>query len=64
MFSVPVPRLVPPSENVTVPVGTVLPLVPVTTAVRVTLFPDTIVEADAVNAVDDGCGTGGVSADC
>jgi hypothetical protein len=53
-----------PSKNVTVPVGIVLPLVPLTTAVSVTICPDTIVEADVVNAVDDGCGTGGVTTDC
>jgi hypothetical protein len=38
--SVPVPRLVAPSMNVTVPVGLLGPL-PVTVAVKVTVCPDT-----------------------
>lgn len=46
------PSVVAPSRNVTVPVGVpVLPLAPVTVAVKVTLAPAVIVEADAVSAV-------------
>jgi hypothetical protein len=37
--SVPVPRFVPPSLNVTVPVGVPVPLVCATVAVKVTEFP-------------------------
>jgi hypothetical protein len=42
-FSVPVPRVVAPLENVTVPVGTFVPLAGVTLAINVTLAPDVAV---------------------
>lgn len=49
-LSVPVPRLVVPFRNVTWPVGSGVPEVPVTVAVRVTLDPTTLV-AGAVRTV-------------
>src|SRR5882762_6174402 len=47
--SVPVPRFVPPSLNVTVPVGVPVPLVCATVAVKVTEFP--YVEGGGVESV-------------
>ena len=52
VFNVPMPSVVVPSRKVTVPVGVpVLPLAPVMVAVKVTLPPAVIVEAEAVSAV-------------
>jgi hypothetical protein len=48
---VPVPRVVVPLRNVTVPPGVALPVGPVTVAVKATLVPETTLAADAVNAV-------------
>jgi hypothetical protein len=46
-----VPRLVVPSKNVTVPVGTLLPVNGETVAVKVTLCPGLMVAAEEVSAV-------------
>jgi hypothetical protein len=49
--SVPVPSVVPPSRNVTVPLGAAaLPAAPVMVAVSVTLEPAVMVVADVVSA--------------
>lgn len=49
--SVPVPRFVPPSVNVTVPVGPVAPLGPVTRAVNVSGWPKAIEPLDGDTVV-------------
>jgi hypothetical protein len=51
-FSVPVPSVVDPSTNVTVPVGVVPPIGGVTVAVKVTLVPTVTLVALAISAVD------------
>ena len=50
-LSVPVPSVVVPSLNVTVPVGTTLPDTGLTVAVRVMLPPLAMVVADVARAV-------------
>lgn len=50
-FSVPVPREFAPSLKVTVPVGVGTPVDPVTVAVKVTLEPTVMEDAEAVRAV-------------
>ena len=40
VFNLPGPRLVAPSRNITVPVGTFVPLAGVTLAIKVTFAPD------------------------
>jgi hypothetical protein len=50
-FKVPVPRVVVPSRNVTVPVATLLPDCGATVAVNVTLCPLVICAAEAVSVV-------------
>jgi hypothetical protein len=50
-FKVPVPIEVPPSKNVTVPVGIVALAAEVTVAVNVTLCPFPTLLADAVKLV-------------
>jgi len=50
-FSVPVPSAVVPFMKVTVPVGAGTPEVPVTVAVKVTLDPTAMEDAEAVKAV-------------
>ena len=51
VFSVPVPSEFAPSLKVTVPVGVGTPVVPVTVAVKVTLEPTGMEDAEAVRAV-------------
>jgi hypothetical protein len=46
-FNVPIPRVVVPFTKVTVPVGTTLPEVATTVAVRLTVCPTVIVVGDA-----------------
>jgi hypothetical protein len=50
-LSVPVPRVVAPFVNVTVPVGVGTPEAPVTVAVKVTLDPTAMEVGEAVKAV-------------
>ena len=50
-FSVPVPRVVDPSKNVTVPAGTVLPDCGATVAVKTRFSPESICVAEAVSVV-------------
>jgi hypothetical protein len=50
-FKVAVPRDIPPSRKVTVPVGIVLPDVGETIAVNVTLWPVLICVAETLNEV-------------
>jgi hypothetical protein len=50
-FRVALPRLVDPFENVTVPVGVVVPDCEVTVAVRVTVCPTVAVVGDAWSVV-------------
>ena len=57
-MSVPVPSVVDPSLNVTVPVGVGVPDAGVTVAVNVTLVPTTTEVADVESAVVDAVATG------
>jgi len=50
-FSVPVPRLVAPSRNDTVPVGVFVPLAGVTLAIKETLAPDAAVDGPVSTVV-------------